>query len=299
MNFDAYKKLSSIIEIEKNIPMHEFTGFQTGGVADYYVAPTNRNTLVGLLEVLSEYEEEYFLLGNGTNVICSDDGYRGTVVHTTNFKTVDFYEPNTISVSSGYSINRLCRVVMRKGLSGLEFAYGIPGTLGGAVFMNAGAYGGELSDIVQSVTAFDKSRGVVELDSQKCEFSYRKSLFSKNVELTIISAELKLEAGDVDEIDRKMTENYVRRVEKQPLNFPSCGSTFKRPHGDYASRLIDLCNLKGYSYGGAQVSEKHAGFIINRSDATTKDIIDLINYVSKTVKEMTNVELEMEIRIME
>ncbi|NLL92277.1 MAG: UDP-N-acetylmuramate dehydrogenase [Ruminococcaceae bacterium] len=299
MNSEAYKKISSLIEIEENIPMHEFTGFQTGGVADYYVAPTNKNALVGVLEILSEYDEEYFLLGNGTNVICSDDGYRGTVVHTSKFKTVNFNEPNVISVSSGYSINRLCKIVMRKGLAGLEFAYGIPGTLGGAVFMNAGAYGGELSNIVQSATAFDKSRGVIELDNQQCEFGYRKSLFSRNVDLTIISAVLKLEIGDVDEIDRKMTENYVRRVEKQPLNFPSCGSTFKRPVGDYASRLIDLCNLKGYSYGGAQVSEKHAGFIINRSNATTNDILGLADYVSKTVKEMTNVELEMEVRVME
>lgn len=288
---DKLKLITNEENILVNEPMSNHTSFKTGGIADYYVTPENIEELKKILEL----NENIIILGNGSNVLVTDKGIRGIVI---NLKKLNKYEVKgeNIVADAGILISKLSNVAMQNNLTGLEFACGIPGTLGGAVYMNAGAYGGEMKDVVVSSTYIDKN--TLEMKTiEDCKFSYRKSIFSEEIDGIIVSVTLKLNVGDKEEIKNKMNENMEARNTKQPVDKPSAGSTFKRKEGIISAKLIDEAGLKGYKIGGAEVSTKHAGFIINSGNATSKDILDLIEYVKKVVKQKFNVELETEVKV--
>lgn len=290
---DILKAITNEKNIFVNEPMAKHTTFRTGGCADFYVLPENIEELEKILEKFKN--ENIVILGNGSNVLVTDKGIRGIVIslrNLNNYKVEDEY----ISVECGLPIAKLSHIAADNSLSGLEFACGIPGTVGGAIYMNAGAYGGEMKDVVLSSTYIDKN--TLRLKTiEEHNFKYRGSIYSDGLDAIIVSAKLKLNHGDKDEILQKMSENMQSRNSKQPVNKPSAGSTFKRQEGVIAAKLIDEAGLKGYKIGGAEVSTLHAGFIINSGNATSKDILDLIKYVKHIVKEKYDVELETEVKI--
>ncbi len=258
------------------------------------VFPDTGDKTVSLLKYVDDNNIRYFIIGKGSNLLCRDDGFDGVIINTSDFESADI-RGERIICSSGISLMKVCRAALDKSLSGLECEYGIPGSVGGAVFMNAGAYGGEIRDIVSSVTHITHGGKIETLLSDKLDFGYRHSFYSDN-DCFIISAEFKLSEGNFSEIKAKMDDLLSRRKEKQPLDLPSAGSTFKRPEGYYAGALIEECDLKGYTIGGAQVSEKHAGFIVNKSNATCADICNLIEHCRETVYKQTGIMLEPEVR---
>ena len=235
-------------------------------------------------------------MGNGSNLLVKDCGIDGVVIKMTSFTQDIEVDGNTIRCKAGTSLTKLCMTAYENSLTGLEFAYGIPGTVGGAVYMNAGAYGGEIKDVITSVCHINPDMECETFTADKLDLGYRTSFYAKNEGYIITDAEFELKKGDKTEIKAKMDDLMGRRKDKQPLEFPSAGSTFKRPEGYFAGALIEQCGLKGYTVGGAQVSEKHAGFVINK-DGTASDILELIDYVRNTVREKTGVELEPEVKI--
>lgn len=265
---------------------------RTGGKVARVCRPASEAELIAALK---QTEGPFTVLGNGSNVIFSSAGYSGTVLLTEGLNTLVETESGFIC-GAGLSLSAVAAHAASRGLSGLEFAYGIPGTVGGGVYMNAGAYGGEMKDVVKSIRCADRSGEVISLSAEDAALAYRESVFMRS-ELYILSAKLVLKSGVAAEINAKMAENMAKRRLKQPLEFPSCGSVFKRPAGHFAGALIEQCGLKGLSVGGAQVSEKHAGFIINRGGATGDDVIALIRRVQSTVFEKTGVRLETEVKI--
>ena len=286
------------IEVRRDEPMGRHTGFQTGGSARAYIQPQDRSLFLDTLTFLREENEPFLLLGKGSNLFVSQRGYGGIVVSTERaLSTITCKSNQTVVCEAGVSLFRLCRFAQAEGLSGLEFAFGIPGTLGGAVYMNAGAYGGEMQDIVLSVDALDLEGNLRHFSKEELEFSYRNSVFQKNP-YTILQATLQLVCDHPRDIQSRMDTYIQKRKDKQPLEYPSAGSTFKRPQGQYAGALIEQCGLKGYRLGGAQVSEKHAGFIINRDHATAAEIEQLIRYVQQVVLEKTGFSLECEVQIL-
>lgn len=294
---DILASLKSITKEENifvNEPMSKHTTFRTGGNADFYVTPESIEELQKILKLT----KDVIVLGNGSNILVTDKGIRGIVV---SLKKLNQYEvlDNKIVADSGISIAKLSQIAMQNSLSGLEFACGIPGTLGGAVFMNAGAYGGEMKDVVISSTYLDKNTLEIKKlsNSEMHEFKYRESIYAKKINGIILNVELKLVSGSKEEILAKMNENMQSRNSKQPVNKPSAGSTFKRQEGVIAAKLIDEAGLKGYKIGGAEVSTLHAGFVINSGNATSKDILDLIKYIQKRVQEEYSVMLEPEVKI--
>lgn len=291
---EIYEKLKLITD-EKNIlvnePMSKHTTFRTGGNADFFVTPESIEELEKILKVSGNV----IVIGNGSNLLVTDKGIRGIVV---SLKKLNNFEINDeiITVDSGMPIAKLARIAADNSLTGLEFACGIPGTVGGAVFMNAGAYGGEMKDVVVSSTYLDKK--TLEIKTlEEHNFKYRSSIYAEELDGIILSVKLKLTHGNKEEIQNKIKENMESRNSKQPVNKPSAGSTFKRQEGVIAAKLIDEAGLKGYKIGGAEVSTLHAGFVINSGDATSKDILDLIEYIKKSVKEEYGVELEPEVKI--
>lgn len=286
------QKLKEITE-EKNIyvdePMSKHTTFKTGGVADFLVIPQNKKELIELLKI----DVEKTIIGNGSNLLVKDGGIRGIVIKTTGLKNYTVNE-NIIIAESGVLLSKLSNLAKENSLTGLEFACGIPGTLGGAVMMNAGAYGGEMSNIVVETEYADLEGKVCVIKEH--EFDYRKSFFT-NKQYIILESKIKLQKGNKEEIENKMKELMQSRNSKQPIDKPSAGSTFKRPEGYFAGKLIEDAGLKGYKIGGAEVSNLHAGFIINSGNATSKDILDLIKYVQDKVKNEFGVDLEPEVRI--
>lgn len=291
---NIYEKLKAITD-EKNIlvnePMSKHTTFRTGGVADFYITPES----VEEIEKILTLTKDVVILGNGSNVLVTDKGIRGVVISLRKLNNYNI-DNNAITADSGVPIAKLSQIAAQNGLSGLEFACGIPGTLGGAVFMNAGAYGGEMKDVVFSSTYID--RETLEIKTiEEHNFKYRKSIYSEFLNGIILSAKLKLIPGNKEEILNKMKENMQSRNTKQPVNKPSAGSTFKRQEGVIAAKLIDEAGLKGYKIGGAEVSTLHAGFVINSGDATSKDVLDLIEHIKKTINEEFGVELEPEVKI--
>ncbi len=290
--FDLYNISYKIDE-----PMCNHTSFKTGGNAAVFVPIDSEDKLGRVLSVCKEEGKDVFILGKGSNLLVSDNGIRDRVViHiSTDFADMKLIDDTTIEVSAGASLASLCKFALANSLTGLEFAYGIPGSCGGAAYMNAGAYGGEMKDVVVRVNHIDKdgNRGFFSGDDLK--FAYRKSAYTDSG-LVITSLVLKLEKGNKDEIEATMTETMAKRVEKQPLEYPSAGSVFKRPEGYFAGALIEQSGLKGTRVGGAMVSEKHAGFIINYDNATTTDVIDLIRHCQKTVYDKFGVNLETEIK---
>jgi UDP-N-acetylmuramate dehydrogenase len=277
-------------------PMSRHTTFKTGGSARLFVEPGDERALSETLRLCAQYDETPFILGNGSNLLVSDDGMDRVVVHIGD--GIDFVRSlggGMIEVGAGATLAKLCKFALEESLTGLEFAYGIPGSVGGAVFMNAGAYGGEMKDVVQTVRFLTKAGCPGELSGDALGFCYRGSVF-QTLDVVITSVVLKLTPGDPTAIEEKMRELLGRRRDKQPLEYPSAGSVFKRPEGHFAGALIEQCGLKGKTIGGAQVSEKHAGFIINIGGATTKDVTDLIAYCQSVVLEQCGVQLEPEIK---
>ena len=295
---DIYQQLL-INKIKKeniflNEPMSKHTSFKTGGVASYFIKVYSADELRSILAISKENNIPWFVLGNGTNILVKDEGYQGIIIQIKMEKIQ--IKDNQVIVESGVKNSNLSKKLLENSLSGFEFASNIPGTIGGAIKMNAGAYGKEIREIVQEVTYIDEHGNEHKISNEECEFAYRHSIFFQKKAI-ILQAKLKLKNGNQNEIRNKIEELLKQRKEKQPLEYPNAGSIFKRGEDYITSKLIDECGLKGYTIGGAQVSEKHAGFIINKKNATTIDILNLIEYVKKTVKNKTGKTIQLEIEI--
>ncbi|MCR4655076.1 MAG: UDP-N-acetylmuramate dehydrogenase [Lachnospiraceae bacterium] len=291
------KRLAGSANIKENEILAGHVTFKTGGPADVFVVPKNRESVIEVIKFLKRTEVPFFILGNGSNVLIGDRGFRGAVVHMGSDHAEMITDPDTgvIWAQSGISLAKVSREACKNGLTGMEFASGIPGTVGGAVVMNAGAYGGEMKQIVTSVSMLDMESGQCrDFSCEDMRFSYRDSIV-KHGPYLVLDVKLKLGRGNTDEIKARMEELKDKRNEKQPLDFPSAGSTFKRPEGYFAGKLIEDSGLKGYSVGGAQVSEKHCGFVINRKGASSADIRKLIEDVQRIVYERQGVRLETEV----
>lgn len=297
-NIEALEKYALSLECsaEREVSMKNYTSFKVGGPAELFLSPENAGQTAKLVRFCEKEEIPVFVLGKGSNLLVSDRGIKGAVIYTGKQCGISLVDENTVRAQSGASLAQLCTFALENSLSGLEFAYGIPGTVGGAVFMNAGAYGGEMKDVLLNSEYVSTDGTSGELDNEAMELSYRHSAY-ENSNLVITAASVRLAPADRNEIKSTMNDILTRRKEKQPLEYPSAGSTFKRPEGNFAGALIEQCGLKGVSVGGAQVSEKHAGFIINRGGATAADILSLIKHVQARVKAQTGVSLETEIRL--
>lgn len=283
-------------EILFNEPMKNHTSFKIGGLVDIMVIPTTENEIVELMKFLRGNNIKYFIMGNGTNILVKDSGIRGVVVKIgSGFDKINI-DNNKVICQGGALLSVIGKRAFKNSLTGFEFASGIPGTIGGAITMNAGAYGGEMKDIVVKVRALDKNNNIVEFINEDMKFRYRGSIV-EGEGLIVLGVEIQLEKGEYSLIEEKMKELTFKRTSKQPLEFPSGGSTFKRPVGYFAGKLIDDAGLRGIRFGGAQISEKHCGFVVNVGEATYKDVITLIMTVQKIVKDRFNVMLEPEIKI--
>ena len=278
-------------------PMKRHTTFRIGGPADFFLLPSTVDEVRGILEICREEELPYFILGNGSNLLVSDKGYRGVIIQLyRNFSNISV-EGNKICASSGALLSQIAAAARNASLTGFEFAGGIPGTLGGAVFMNAGAYGGELKDVLKEAVVMTEQGEILTLPVEKLDMGYRTSRIKKAGYL-VLEARLVLEQGDMDKI-RDITKDLTeKRVSKQPLEYPSAGSTFKRPEGYFAGKLIMDAGLRGYQVGDAQVSEKHCGFVINKGNATAADVLTLIENVREKVQEQFGVTLEPEVKFL-
>ena len=285
------------LELRENEPMSRHTTFRIGGPARLMALPRDRKEAAAAVRAAAELGIRPFFLGNGSNLLVADGGYEGFIVKLTGLDQTR--EVNRrLRAESGISLARLAMAAWGRGLTGLEFAHGIPGTLGGGVAMNAGAYGGEMSQVLTAVTFLDEAGQVITLPAQECALTYRHSLFTDHPERLILEAEFELAQGVPTLIKIRMDELAQKRRAKQPLDQPSAGSTFKRPEGHFAAALIEQCGLKGLSVGGAQVSEKHAGFVVNRGGATAEDVLRLMEQVRERVLRDTGVELEPEVKLL-
>lgn len=291
-------KLREVIDeskIKKNVEMSKHTTFKTGGIADTFIVPETVEDIKNILKFFYEAGIPYYVLGNGSNLLVSDDGLRTPVISIGKaLSSINVFE-NCITAGAGATLAAVSKKALEESLARFEFAAGIPGTVGGALIMNAGAYGGEMKQIAEAVSYIDPSGEEHVATGAEMEFSYRSSALM-DTNCIITGASFVLQKGVKEEISEKMAELSFKRKDKQPLEYPSAGSTFKRPSGYFAGALIEEANLKGYTIGGAQVSEKHAGFIINKGGATTKDICDLISYVQEKVYEKHSVFLEPEVK---
>ncbi len=282
-----------------DVDMSKYTTFRTGGKVEVLITPKSVTELKSCLKVLNEQNVPFVVIGNGSNILFAKDVYKGVVIRLgRDFETDEIKQVgNKYTVSAGTLLVKFAKSVCDAGFTGMEFATGIPGTVGGAVYMNAGCYGREIVDCCTSVLALDKDTlEVCEFSKEDCEFTYRNSFF-QNDKYIILSANFEFEKGDKALIEEKVGEYRKQRTEKQPLNLPNAGSTFKRPLNDFAGRLIEEAGLKGYSVGGAKVSEKHAGFVVNECKATPNDIVNLVSEVQKVVFEKFGVKLELEIKV--
>ena len=281
--------------VQENAPMAKFTSFRAGGCADLLVQPQNIKELQDVLQVLQEEGCPHMVLGNGSNVLVKDGGYRGVIVKLGSGFDHVVVEGNVIRCGSGALLSAVAKAAADAGLTGMECLSGIPGSIGGAVFMNAGAYGGEMKQIVESAEVLTSEGEVLNLTNEELGMGYRTSVIAKN-DYVALSAVLKLEKGDRQEIRAYMEDLKERRVTKQPLEFGSAGSTFKRPEGYFAGKLIQDSGMQGYRVGDAQVSEKHCGFVINRGNATAAEVMQLMKDVADRVEEKFGVRLEPEVR---
>ncbi len=286
------------ISYTENEPMRNHTSFKTGGNAAVFITPVDENELSAVLRTCDSMGVIPFIFGNGSNLLISDEGISDRpVIHIgKGFDYIKEVDETTLEIGAGANLTTVCKTILSKNLTGMEFAYGIPGSMGGAAYMNAGAYGGEMKDVIIRCNHLDMKGNKGFFVSEELDLSYRHSIYS-NGGYVITSVVLKLDKGEFKEIEAKMKELIGRRKDKQPLEYPSAGSVFKRPEGYFAGALIEQSNLKGKRIGGAMVSEKHAGFIINYDNATTDDVVSLIEFCQKTVKENFGVDLEPEIRI--
>ncbi|KAB3533519.1 UDP-N-acetylmuramate dehydrogenase [Alkaliphilus serpentinus] len=277
-------------------PMKNHTSFKIGGPADFLLLPKTIDEIQGIIHICNEEDIEYFVMGNGSNLLISDKGLRRVVIKIAeNFNQITL-EGNKIMAQGGILLSTLSKHALKASLSGLEFASGIPGTLGGAVTMNAGAYGGEMKDVVKLVRALDKKGNVIDLSIEEMGMGYRTSIIQKEGYI-VLEVEMELQEKEYSLIKEKVDDLNFQRTTKQPLHLPSAGSVFKRPEGYFAGKLIQDSNLRGFRIGGAQVSELHCGFIVNVGNATAKDVMDLVKHIQKTVKNNFGVDLETEIKL--
>jgi len=274
--------------------MKNHTTFCVGGNAACFLIPRSEQQLISIMQILRSNQEKYYILGHGSNLLVSDSGFDGVIVQIDDNISSIVVSDTVVKASAGALLSQIASEACENGLSGIEFASGIPGTLGGAVVMNAGAYGGEMSQIIQTVDVLTNEGDIVKFDRKEMEFNYRSSLVKRKSHI-VLSAEIILQKDSMNEIKVRMEELREKRAEKQPLEFPSAGSTFKRPTGYFTGKLIADAGLRGYKIGGAQISEKHCGFLINRGDATAADVLNLINHVKETVFREYGVLLEQEV----
>lgn len=297
-----YKEIALFAEnlgatVEFNAPMKKYTSFKCGGNASLLITPDSVDSLQQIISFCHSKNVKPLIIGNGSNLLVTDNGIENVVIKIgSKMSKMELVDETTICCEAGASLKSLCMFALENSLSGLEFAYGIPGTLGGAVYMNAGAYGGEMKDVLFSCKHIDSNGNIGELSRDELNLRYRGSAYTDNG-FTVVSAIMKLKKAEKNEIKVAMDDKLQRRKDKQPLEYPSAGSTFKRPEGYFAGALIQEAGLKGYTVGGAQVSEKHAGFVINKNNATATDVITLIKDVQKIVFEKHGVMLETEVKI--
>ncbi len=285
------------ISYAENEPMALHTTFKIGGPARLAVFPKSEKEISDVIKKCKEENVRYMVIGNGSNLLVADEGIEAVVIILgKDFAEVKLLDDETVFAQAGAPLMKVCRVALENGLSGLEFAYGIPGSCGGGAFMNAGAYGGELGDVMFCCDHIDENGNKGSLEGDELKLSYRHSAYYDNG-CVVTGVYFKLKKADKEEIKAKMNDFMGRRRDKQPLEFPSAGSTFKRPEGNFAGALIQQCGLMGTSVGGAEVSTKHAGFVINKGGATCKDVLDLCKKVADTVKAEKGVDLEMEVRV--
>lgn len=299
MQLDELAKLAESFgcDVKYGEPLSKHTTFHIGGPCSMMIIPNSFESLSELIKYINREDIRSLVMGKGSNMLCADEGFDGVVILLDkSFGGIELISEDTIRAQAGAPLIALCTAALEHGLSGLEFAYGIPGTVGGGIFMNAGAYGGEMKDVVVSVNAIDRSGVMQTYSSEQLGFGYRTSCFAESGEV-IVSGDFKLSPGSKSEIEATMNELMGRRRSKQPLDYPNAGSTFKRPEGQFAGKLIQDSGLKGVTIGGAQVSEKHCGFVINKDRATCEDVKALISKVRDTVYEKTGFMLECEIRI--
>ncbi|MBR6743328.1 MAG: UDP-N-acetylmuramate dehydrogenase [Clostridia bacterium] len=282
------------VELLENENMSRHTSFKIGGAADVYLCPQSADELKTVLSVARAENTPLTIIGNGSNLLVSDNGIKGAVISTIKFNKIKMLDENTIYADAGASLTAVCLAAKDAGLTGLEFAYGIPGSIGGALFMNAGAYGGEMKDITESAESITLDGELISRKAEDMKLGYRQSIYRENGEI-ITGVTLRLKKGDKKEILDRMNELMNKRKTSQPLNYPSAGSTFKRPVGGFAAALIDECGLKGTNVGGAEVSQKHAGFIINKGNATASDVLVLIEKIKETVFSKKKIMLEPEV----
>ncbi len=295
---EVYNKLIEFIDNERvwvNEPMSKHTTFKIGGPADIFIKVNSIDELKLLINIKNSYNIPLTVIGNGSNILVKDKGIRG-ITAKLNFQDININD-DEIEAGSGVLLSKLSRVACENELSGLEFACGIPGNIGGAIYMNAGAYGKEFKEIVVSVNYLDENGNIHIAKNEELEFGYRESIFNKNKDYIILSTVLKLKNANKEEILNKMNENTNNRKEKQPIELPSAGSVFKRNDDYIAAQLIDKCDLKGYNIGDAYVSEKHAGFIVNKGNASAEDVLKLIEHIKKVVNEKYSVDLELELKV--
>lgn len=302
---DKYKLLSNLIEfipkekIKIEEPMSKHTSFKTGGNAEIFVIIEKENQIIKLLRYTRENGINLYIIGNGSNLLVSDEGVKGIVAKIA-FEEIQITENEEgiiVQAGAGVKVMALAQILKQKEITGFEELSSFPGTIGGANYMNAGAYGKEMKDVIVETKTLNRETGKIEvLNKEEQKLEYRSSIF-KNKKYIILQTTMRLQKGKKEEIEKKMNEYLSQRKEKQPLEYPSAGSTFKRGNGFITAKLIDECGLKGYQIGGAQISEKHAGFIINKDNATSKDILDLIEYTKKKVFEKFGVQIEEEVEI--
>lgn len=281
-------------DILRNEPMSKHTTFRIGGEASYFIRISRMEQLLKLIPYLKQIDVPYFILGNGSNLLVSDQGYRGVILQIGDkFNRIEV-DGNTMTIEAGALLSQVAHRALLEELTGLEFSSGIPGTIGGSVVMNAGAYGGEMKQVVEKVTVLSDTGEILQLDNATMEFGYRTSII-KNRHFTVLQVTLRLEKGNGEEIKARIDDFTQRRKAKQPLEFPSAGSTFKRPEGYFAGKLIMDAGLRGYSVGGAKISEKHCGFVVNTGKATATDVADVIAEVQERVRNKFGVSLEREV----
>lgn len=295
--YDELKKIVSEEKIKVDEPMKSHTTFRVGGPAAFFVAPETKEEIKAIVECCKEQAMPYYIVGNGSNLLVSDKGYEGVIIQIFKAMNQITVDGEMITAQAGALLSAVASRALDAELTGFEFAAGIPGTLGGACVMNAGAYGGEMKDVLENVTVLTEDGEFVTLAKEKLELGYRTSVIAKKGYI-VVEAEIRLKKGNPAEIKAYMDELREKRVSKQPLEYPSAGSTFKRPEGYFAGKLIQDAGLRGFRIGDAQVSEKHCGFVINRGNATASEIAELIREVQRRVFENSGVRLETEVKFL-
>ena len=290
-----FNEFYDINDIKIDEKLSEYVNFKVGGPADILLIPNSKEQVIKSIKICKENNIPFYLIGNGSNILVRDGGFRGVVLSLKNVKNI-YVDGEKIEAECGVMLKEVSDKAIENSLTGFEFACGIPGTIGGAVFMNAGAYDGEISKVIESAEVIDENCNIIRLSREELDFGYRSSLVMKKG-YTVLSAVFKLEKGQVKTIKELIEDLTNKRESKQPLEYPSAGSTFKRPTGYFAGKLIQDAGLKGYSIGGAAVSEKHSGFVINKGNATAKYITDLIKHIQDEVKKQFGVDLHPEVRI--